>query len=287
MVVWFIPGWMRSRMPHHEVMECAANTFPDTKVEFKAWDGDRIVWPHAVESADKEAWRFAFEIAMLPPREREELVLVGHSLGGRITARILARLAEHGLKVKQANLLAAAIPSGDADLCKMGGGSSLPVLAVCNPNDITLRYVYALAGGEKAVAFGANGTLEPILNVREHVTPADITRQVKIDAEWAKVQFFKDVANHHENFYFDYLRRVLGGETSSDTVMVPQGLPMLEAKVADTSLFWETVESCCGWKLERNKLTGYARILDPQRIRKAWGRMDKLRKSFAKVKNQL
>lgn len=93
----------------------------------------------------------------------------------------------------------------------MGGGSALPVLAVCNPNDVTLRYVYALAGGERAVAFGANGTLERVANVEEHVMPPDAARRVKVEADWAVVPFPRDVANHHEVFYFDALRRILKG----------------------------------------------------------------------------
>ncbi|MCQ2389491.1 MAG: alpha/beta hydrolase, partial [Kiritimatiellae bacterium] len=248
---------------------------------------DRLVWPHAVESADKESWRLAFEAAMMSKEEREKLVIVGHSLGGRITARILSRLAEHGLKVRQASLMAAAIPNGDPDLAKMGGGSELPVLAVCNPDDVTLRYVYTLAGGESAVAFGANGTLKPIANVKECVTPKNITEQVKIDAEWGKVESLKKVANHCELFYIDYLRRLLGGEAASGEVMVPQALPTVEGKVMDCGLWWDTLAETNGWKLQRNKVTGHGRIIDPEKVRKAWGGVEEMAKSFEKVRGLL
>lgn len=214
-------------------------------------------------------------------------MIVGHSLGGRIAARILARLAEKGLKVRQGELLAAAIPSNDPDLAKIGGGSILPVLAVCNPDDITLRYVYALAGGEGAVAFGANGTLERIDNVREYVTPSNITHQVAIDADWGKVQALKDIKNHSEFFYLDYLRRILGGEEPSGEVMVHQALPTLEGQVMDSGLWWETLAETNGWKLQRNKVTGHGRIIDPRRIRKAWGKVEELESSFEKVRSQL
>ena len=285
--VWYIPGWMRTEKPHEGVLECISNAFPEAKIEFKAWDGDRLVWPHAVESADKEAWRFAFEAAMLQKEERKNLVIVGHSLGGRITARILARLAEHGLKVRQASLMAAAIPNEDPDLKKMGGGSALPVLAVCNPDDITLRYVYTLVGGESAVAFGANGTLKPIANVKECVTPKDITEQVEIDALWGKAQLLKDVANHCELFYIEYLRRLLSGEEASGEVMVPQALPTVEGEVMDSGLWWDTLAETNGWKLQRNKVTGHGRIINPQKVRKAWGTVEDMALSFEKVRNQL
>ena len=207
--VWYVPGWLRSAEPHEGVLECVSNAFPEANVEFKAWDGDNILWPLSVDSADKEAWRFAFEIAMMPPEARANLTLVGHSLGGRITARVLARLAEHGLKVRQAILMGAAIPVNDPDLAKMGRASELPVLAVCNPKDNTLRYAYATVGGEGSVAFGANGTPTPCENVVECMVPTNITREAKIDGAWAKSQVLRDIANHHEKFYLEYVRRIV------------------------------------------------------------------------------
>ena len=284
--VWFIPGWLRTAEPHEGIMECVSNAFPEASVEFKNWDGDNLVWPLSVDSADKESWRFAFEVAMMPPEARTNLTLVGHSLGGRITARVLARLAENGLKVKQAILMGAAIPANDPDLVKMGLATELPVLAVCNPKDHVLRYVYATVGGEGAVAFGANGTPTPCENVVECVTPTNITSEVDIGGIWAK-KMIKDIANHHEKFYLEYARRILGGEEPSGKVMVPQGFPGVEGHVMDSEIWWTVLDSSGGWKLEKNKVTGHCRIIDPDKLRKAWGRESEMRAAFEKVKNQL
>ena len=284
--VWFIPGWLRTEKPAEGIVECVSNAFPEASVEFKAWDGDNLVWPLSVDSADKESWRFAFEVAMMPPEARTNLTLVGHSLGGRITARVLARLAENGLKVKQAILMGAAIPANDPDLVKMGLATELPVLAVCNPKDHVLRYVYATVGGEGAVAFGANGTSTPCTNVVECVTPTNITSEVDIGGIWAK-KVIKDIANHHEKFYLEYARRILGGEEPSGKVMVPQGFPGVEGHVMDSEIWWTVLDSSGGWKLEKNKVTGHCRIIDPDKLRKAWGREAEMRSAFEKVKNQL
>ena len=284
--VWFIPGWLRTAEPHEGIMECVSNAFPEASVEFKAWDGDNLVWPLSVDSADKESWRFAFEVAMMPPEARTNLTLVGHSLGGRITARVLARLAENGLKVRQAILMGAAIPANDPDLAKMGLATELPVLAVCNPKDHVLRYVYATVGGEGSVAFGANGTPTPCTNVVECVTPTNITSEVDIGGIWAK-KVIKDIANHHEKFYLEYARRILGGEEPSGKVMVPQGFPGVEGHVMDSEIWWTVLDSSGGWKLEKNKVTGHCRIIDPDKLRKAWGREAEMRSAFEKVKNQL
>ena len=281
--VWYVPGWLRTHEVQDGVLPALSNAFPKAKLEFKSWDGDHVVWPTSVDSADKEAWRLAFEVATMPAAEREELTIVGHSLGGRITARVLARLAEKGLRVRQAVLLAAAIPYEDPDLAKMGAASRQPVLAVCNPDDSTLRYVYALAGGEKGAAFGANGTLRPIANVVESVTPKDITSRVKLDSAWAKSQMLKDIANHHVAFYLGHMAKVLAGEADAGGVMVPQDLPTIEHKVIDGGVWWDVVAETNGWRLERHKLTSHCRILSPDKVCRAWGGEEKMSAAFEKA----
>lgn len=208
MTIWYIPGWMWTEVPQEGCLEAISNAFPKATVEFKNWNGDRI-WPLAVESADYEAWRLSYELATMPKEQRESTILVGHSLGGRMTARILARLGEKQLKVGGAYLAAAAIPSTDPDLPKMGLGSLKPVITIRNPDDITLRYVYATVGGEHAQAFGAKGSETSLENVVECLVPSNITEMVAIDRTWAKSQTLKDIANHHALFYLEYLKDVV------------------------------------------------------------------------------
>lgn len=35
-------------------------------------------------------------------------------------------------------------------------------------------------------------------------------------------------------------------------------------------LWWDTLDTKHGWKLQQNKVTGHYRILDPEDIRQAW-----------------
>ena len=119
------------------------------------------------------------------------------------------------------------------------------------------------------------------------MTPKDITEQVEIDALWGKAQLLKDVANHCELFYIEYLRRILGGEAVSGEVMVPQALPTVEGKVMDAGFWWDTLAETNGWKLQRNKVTGHGRIINPEKVRKAWGTVEEMALSFEKVRNQL
>lgn len=121
-IVWYIPGWMRTHTPQDGVVPALQEMFPGARVEFKEWDGDIPVWPKAVTNADATVGRLVDELAALDEAKRSELVIVGHSLGGRITARILSRLAERKLKVRQAVLMAAAIPYRDPDIASIGEG---------------------------------------------------------------------------------------------------------------------------------------------------------------------
>ena len=57
--------------------------------------------------------------------------------------------------------------------------------------------------------YGAKGSPVALTNVCERVVPEDFTKEVEIEPLWGKVQLFKDIANHHDIFYFEYLKRVL------------------------------------------------------------------------------
>ena len=285
--VWYIPGWLRSQKPIKSIMRVAQQTFPHARVQFEMWDGESYVWSVALANAEKEAWRIAFEIAVMPEVKRRQLTLIGHSLGARMIIRALALLAEQQLQIKQAILMGAALPADDPDLAKVGKGSRLPIWAICNPKDVVLRYIYAVAGGERDVAFGANGSLHAHQNLQEYVLPASITRDVDISAIWAKIAFVKALANHHELFYFNYLKQLCNNEAPTREIMVPQSFPTFPQRVLDRGVWWRVLIEDAGWKLEKHILTGHCRILNPQKVRTAWGWEGKMRLAFDKVMRQV
>jgi hypothetical protein len=47
-------------------------------------------------------------------------------------------------------------------------------------------------------------------------------------------------------------------------------LPNLPMKTLGGEIFWQTIESRNGWKLQQNIFSEHHRILDPQKIRQAW-----------------
>lgn len=284
---WYVPGWMRTSEPEKLAWTSFTNVFSASRCRFRKWDGNRL-WPQAVENADGEAARLAAEIKAMPPERRAHLTLVGHSLGGRMTARALARLGKDGVRIKRGILLAPAIPANDPDLKSMGAGSAEPLIVIANPDDITLKYVYTIAGGEDAPAYGAStGAVTP-KNVKEHPVAEDITSTTAIDAFWGRFDAAKEIANHHASFYFEELAKVLdGAKSKSIRVLVPQDKINFEWKVIDAEIWWDVLDRAEGWKLERNIVTGHCRILDPSRTRTAWGSEDSMRSAFTKVKSQL
>ena len=284
---WYVPGWMRTNEPEELAWNSFTNVFSTTKNRFHKWDGNQL-WPTAAKNADSEALKLAEEIKAMSEERRARLTLVGHSLGGRIVARALAKLSLDGVKIKRGILLAPAIPAQDVELEKMGLGSKEPLIVVANPDDITLKYVYTIAGGEDGPAYGASAAFKTPKNVKEIRVPEDITKNTVIDAFWGRFDAVKEIANHHASFYFEELSRVLDGKESKGVrVMVPQDKINFEWKVMDAGVWWDVLDEKEGWKLERNIVTGHCRILNPEKVRVAWGSEEKMEKAFAKVKGQL
>lgn len=284
---WYVPGWMRTNEPEELAWNSFTNVFSTTKNRFHKWDGNQL-WPTAAKNADSEALKLAEEIKAMSEERRARLTLVGHSLGGRIVARALAKLSLDGVKIKRGILLAPAIPAQDVELEKMGLGSKEPLIVVANPDDITLKYVYTIAGGEDGPAYGASAAFKTPKNVKEIRVPEDITKNTVIDAFWGRFDAVKEIANHHASFYFEELSRVLDGkESKSVRVMVPQDKINFEWKVMDAGVWWDILDEKAGWKLERNIVTGHCRILNPEKVRVAWGSQEKMEKAFVKVKGQL
>jgi hypothetical protein len=69
--------------------------------------------------------------------------------------------------------------------------------------------------------------------------------------------------------------------------MVPQDKINFEWKVVDAGVWWDVLDEKGGWKFERNIVTGHCRIVNPEKLRVAWGERDKMEKAFKKVKAQL
>ncbi len=57
-------------------------------------------------------------------------------------------------------------------------------------------------------------------------------------------------------------------------------MPNVESPTMGGKVFWNTITSYEGWRLQKNKLTGHCRLLDPDDVRKAWGSFSAMSDAF-------
>ena len=60
-------------------------------------------------------------------------------------------------------------------------------------------------------------------------------------------------------------------------------MPNVESATMGGKVFWDILVSSGGWKLQRNKLTGHCRLLDPNDVRKAWGSYSAMSDAFERL----
>ena len=59
--------------------------------------------------------------------------------------------------------------------------------------------------------------------------------------------------------------------------------PNMEILTGGGKVFWTNVKCIKGWKLQYNAVTGLARILDENNIRKAWGSLEVMKEKFRRL----
>ena len=205
--VLYVPGWHRCARGEDEALRFVATAFPEAEVSAYDWDGN-CAWRKARGNADAAAERLADELIALSPEERGRLTLVGHSLGGRIVVRALARLGRRGMKVHKAVVMAAAIPSDDHDVVDFAVASDEPVEIVCNVKDTMLKWGYRPFGGEGSAALGAVGVAAPIANCRVSFVASETVASASIAGKWAKVGWFRSLAAHYAPFYLEHVKQL-------------------------------------------------------------------------------
>ena len=104
-------------------------------------------WTKALDDVKPTAELLAKKIANdLSSRQRQKLILIGHSLGGNIVIRTLANLHHKNLKINSAVLLAAAIDNTDHNILLAPNGAQNPIFSMINPDDTALKIYQAVTG---------------------------------------------------------------------------------------------------------------------------------------------
>ncbi len=151
----FIPGFKTKEVPSEDYSKHIRELFSDSEIEVHKWESNWSVldWSRTVKIADLSTEIIVEKIERMSVEKRHDLVLIGHSLGGRIAIRALAKLSENSMQIKRGIFLGAAIPDDDPDIEKALKATRLPCINISNREDYVLRNIYGMAGEE---AFDSN-----------------------------------------------------------------------------------------------------------------------------------
>lgn len=204
--VVFIPGWLTENAQNGSYEASLQKLYPGKKITVLTWQSNSVKMDRVVENADAFAEDVAEYIGKKPEGERSELVLIGHSMGGRIVAKTASSLAENSIMVGQIVLLGAAVDF-DIDLNDMIRCSREPVINVFSRNDSVLKYLYG--NWKQKFAIGFSGAETP---PREHFVEyrlvASAPEMSNLRLANATIESFVHLAQ----IYFNELDRIIRGE---------------------------------------------------------------------------
>ncbi len=201
--VIYIHGWDPAGDGQYGVAEKLQKIFPDAEISLHEWNAGSKDFRKSVAVADKEAVKLAEKLAAQPDEKLQNVILVGHSLGGRITIRSMAYLANRGKKIRQGIFLGSAIFDDDADISKAITASLQPNINIYNRQDYVLRHVYLaynLSFKRRKTALGAFGyAYECKTSQLRQKGMADDSSAI------TKSDYIKRIKKHSSMEYLDFL----------------------------------------------------------------------------------
>lgn len=299
--VIYVHGWMPDHQLSHEgELKLLQSIFPHSKIEVFQWAA-QADFNDCLRRADNAAFALAENIEKLPARERENLILVGHSLGGRIVIRAMAILAPKNKPVLRGIYLAAAIPHDDLDIASAIKNSKAPNVNIFNRQDYILRHLYGVCGEGLKNALGAYGYAFPFPRGQMMQFEDTSQREGIVSAD----EYMDRLAKHDAVFYLSFLQkhideikagvhnpRSIDNSTARENIeriRVMQDRPNPPMKIVDIGVGWETLDSVSGWRLQQSKMLingELYRIVDPLDYQRASGNRSKMIESFEHIRKQ-
>lgn len=266
--VWYVHGWngpYAEKKSEKGSLKLLKEVFPSANIHVEEWnsvDGD---FADCRRRADDFATSLTETISALPEERRQALILVGHSLGGRIALRTAAKLSGRKIAIGQAIFLAAAIPVDDDDCKKVFRQQLIPCTNVYCPEDWALRDLFAPTHDR---------------------TPLG---QAGYDIPSFHHQYCKtDCSTHDAEKYIACLKEHLGKPSDPplrfDTnikVKYPCLLP------THTPRGRSPIEKYHGWVLRKRLIGNKYEIVSPTGLLRAEGSEEQMRESFNDIKRQL
>ena len=258
--VVFIPGWQTADDRPELYEERLKSIYPMAKIKTLFWKSNAS-WDVAKTNANDFAPEVYRYIVKKAQKDRAEIIVVAHSLGGRIAIETAKYLAKRKVRIKQFILLGAAV-NCDTNVNALSAASTGTNLNVFCLKDDTLGTLYSNA--EKKLAAGFCGLDRP---------PAERFEQYALASQTAGGV---KLINHTANTYFGELKRIVAGETEPyypkydysrvDLVKVPLGvLPVPSRLFIPEGLAddMEILDEYAGWKLA--KIRAHATLFGKKR----------------------
>ena len=259
--VYFVPGWYSEWKSYTAVSSILQEIFPGDTIHIRKWESNKL-WDNAKAEAEKYAETLTAEIIQRPA---PEVILIGHSLGGRIILDCAAGLAQQKKQVRQIILLGTAdgITAEDIKNCQMV--SLLPVINIFCVDDNMLKLFMAK---EKFHPLGLSGLPEKVEHFQQyrlHVADHHITFSgVKIiDKKIAEP--FRETVAHLTPFYLERLKQIVNGEAKECyyNLEALENIALEHAVESDSLPGFSGVEEFNGWLLEHRSYHRRYRITSP------------------------
>ena len=269
--IFFVPGWNTG---YHNRIGCVVRlekAFPDIPIKVKSWNSKVVYWK-ARKNAEAYSRDLAQEVINMPEKRRRELILIGHSLGGKIVINVLNALVDKGMSVHKAVLLGAAIKRDDPAIRRSLFAVRTRILNIYNPDDALLRTGFVI--GQNALG--------------SHSWYYSHPRFVERRATKRKFSPY----NHYAYLYIEDLQlfvKELAPLYSKIRLPGEKGESVAGKKVINIDdIYWKTTKQHCNWLLQQHYLGGKFRIVDPYcRLRFAIEDAAKAETAFADVCRQL
>ena len=204
--VVFIPGWLTETAQDGSYEACLRKLYPGKKITVLTWQSNSVKMDRVIENADAFADSVTEYIGKKPEGERSELILIGHSMGGRIVAKTASSLAENGITVGRIVLLGAAVDF-DIDLNDMIRCSREPVINVFSRNDSVLKYLYG--NWKQKFAIGFSGAEKPL---RDHFVEYRLVASAPEISNLRLTNATLESVVHLAQIYFNELDKINRGE---------------------------------------------------------------------------
>ena len=283
LIVKYIPGLFSFDNSQVDVLKNLEEIYKPKKVETIIWykSEDLIsnkknlesainldIWKESVQLAEKTADNVFQDICKMSPEKQKNLILVGHSLGGRIVVCVLSKLQQKNLKIRQAILLGAAMNNNEQCLPSAVNASIDTVYSFVNPTDKWLTSSWA--GVNRAMlGTGYAFYLDPKL--------------------FCEIQIDSTDSHDSEVYLRKFKYCMLDENMKQNCIIVPQGkknIPEWFDEIKGDELNWTVIDTYRGWVLKATDKSDYY-IVDDLSLVRAKGTKEVMEESFAKVKKQL